>query len=148
MGREQMLMLWCIISVTDITAAMWNAAGNDIGIEAAGESPPPCISALFWVLPFAFPNTQKDILRMMLRLQSLAEVLFLICNAIRNPRADTWNDSRTHRCPTVPCWKLTWLLFNGGLVKCLHQTNLLGALLSNWLHNVQRTGFKNFNIAE
>lgn len=71
-GREQNFMLWCIVSVTDITAAVWNAVSSDIGIEAVGGSHP--LHVCTWASSIhpsshALRLTQKDILHMMLRLQ-------------------------------------------------------------------------------
>ncbi|GAB0207366.1 cAMP-dependent protein kinase inhibitor alpha [Grus japonensis] len=43
---------------------------------------------------------QRDLDRLE-RLQSFAEGLFLICDAISNPSADNWNDARTQRSPTA-----------------------------------------------
>lgn len=152
-GREQkfvLVMLWCIVSVTDLTAAMWNAAGSDTHIDTVGQLHSPHSPSASSVHPSShqFRLTWNDILHVILRLQRFADGPFLICNAITNPKADIWNCVWTHRPPTAACWELAWLLFNKGLTKCLPQTSLLCVLLSNGLNHVPRTGFKNFNIAE
>lgn len=75
-GKEQkvmLFMLWCIVSVTDLTAAMWNAAGSDTHIDSVGQlhHPPSPLASSIHPSSHHLRLTWNDTLHVISRLQKI-----------------------------------------------------------------------------